>query len=155
MISERIGSNIKDARTKKNLTQDALGKLVGCSGVAIMRYEKGERKVSLELIESIAKVLDISPFDLMGAEYWDSKYPDVAEEAALFEGFVGFLKSMGYESKEMSEPIIVDNTEMESFSIKVTKDGISGSFTEEEFSLMQTEINDFIAFKLWEKNRKK
>ena len=87
MISERIGDNIKDARTKKNLTQEALGKLVGCSGVAIMRYEKGERKVSLELVESIAKALDVSPFELMGAEYWDRKFPEVAEEAKLFEEF--------------------------------------------------------------------
>ena len=136
MISERIGDNIKDARTKKNLTQEALGKLVGCSGVAIMRYEKGERKVSLELVESIAKALDVSPFELMGAEYWDRK-------------------SLGYDVKEISEPIKVNSIEMESYSIELSKEGVSSKFTEEEFSQMQDEINNLIAFKVWEKRTKK
>jgi transcriptional regulator with XRE-family HTH domain len=155
MISERIGDNIKDARTKKNLTQEALGKLVGCSGVAIMRYEKGERKVSLELVESIAKALDVSPFELMGAEYWDRKFPEVAEEAKLFEELISFLESLGYDVKEISEPIKVNSIEMESYSIELSKEGVSSKFTEEEFSQMQDEINNLIAFKVWEKRTKK
>jgi len=37
-------NRIKIARMRKGLTQDQLGKLVGVSGVAIMRYEKNQRQ---------------------------------------------------------------------------------------------------------------
>lgn len=46
------GNRIKTARIAKGLTQEELGKLVGVSGVAIMRYEKKptttKTKISLQ-----------------------------------------------------------------------------------------------------------
>ena len=36
-----IGENIRLHRKEKGLTQEELGELVGISGVAVMRYEKG------------------------------------------------------------------------------------------------------------------
>ena len=51
------GSLIKEAREKKGFTQEQLGKAIGVTGVAIMRYEKGKRTPSSEVIEKIANVL--------------------------------------------------------------------------------------------------
>lgn len=51
------GSLIKEAREKAGLTQEQLGKAIGVTGVAIMRYEKGQRNPSSKVIGKIASVL--------------------------------------------------------------------------------------------------
>lgn len=51
------GSLIKEAREKAGLTQEELGKAIGVTGVAIMRYEKGQRTPSSKIIGEITKVL--------------------------------------------------------------------------------------------------
>lgn len=51
--------NLKLQRQKKNLTQEDLGRLIGVSGVTIMRYEKGARQPKLETIKRLADALKI------------------------------------------------------------------------------------------------
>lgn len=60
-----IGDQIKRLRKIKKITQEDLGKLVGLSGVAIMRYEKGQREPNLETIQKIADALGVSINDLI------------------------------------------------------------------------------------------
>ena len=43
-----IGKRIKNARTKKGLTQEELGKLLGVSKVSICGYERGTRTPTME-----------------------------------------------------------------------------------------------------------
>ena len=54
-----FSENLKLQRQKKNLSQEDLGKLIGVSGVTIMRYEKGTRQPKLETIKEIANALKI------------------------------------------------------------------------------------------------
>lgn len=68
-----IGKHIKSARKSAGLTQDELGQLIGISGVAIMRYEKGQREPTKETIEKIAAKLQVSPNELMGWEVAQEK----------------------------------------------------------------------------------
>ncbi len=63
-----IGERIKFFRERAKLTQDELGKRVGVTGVAIMRYEKGTRQPLIEQIVMIATELGVSPLALMGDE---------------------------------------------------------------------------------------
>lgn len=63
-----IGERIKFCRERAKLTQDELGKKVGVTGVAIMRYEKGTRQPRIEQIVTIATELGVSPLALMGDE---------------------------------------------------------------------------------------
>lgn len=51
------GQMIKKAREEAGITQEALGKAIGVSGVTIMRYEKGQRNPSSKVIGEIAEVL--------------------------------------------------------------------------------------------------
>lgn len=51
------GKLIKEAREKAGLTQEELGIAIGVTGVTIMRYEKGTRNPSSEIISKIASVL--------------------------------------------------------------------------------------------------
>lgn len=60
-----IGERIQDARKKSGLTQEELGKRVGVTGVAIMRYEKGARQPRLEQLQAIADALNVRLSDLV------------------------------------------------------------------------------------------
>lgn len=60
-----IAENIRRIRKERGLTQEELGKLVGLSGVAIMRYEKGQREPKVETLEKIAFVLGVKVFSIM------------------------------------------------------------------------------------------
>ena len=51
------GQMIKKAREEVGMTQEALGKAIGVSGVTIMRYEKGQRNPSSKVIGRIAEEL--------------------------------------------------------------------------------------------------
>ena len=57
--------NLKLQRQKRDLSQEELGKLIGVSGVTIMRYEKGTRQPKLETIKHIANALKIPVSDLI------------------------------------------------------------------------------------------
>lgn len=54
-----IGENIRLHRKEKGLTQEELGELVGISGVAVMRYEKGQREPKQETLLKISKALGV------------------------------------------------------------------------------------------------
>ncbi len=54
-----FSENLKLQRQKKNLSQEELGKLIGVTGVTIMRYEKGMREPKLEIVKSLANALKI------------------------------------------------------------------------------------------------
>lgn len=83
-----VGENIKQIRKQKGLTQKSLGELLSISEGMIRQYELGIRKPKIETIEKIASALQISPFELMGYDYWDEKYsPDgkLAEEVKFMQ----------------------------------------------------------------------
>lgn len=61
---ESLGENIKSAREASGLTQTELGKLIGVTGVAIMRYEKGLREPKLETLQKIASALKVDIYSL-------------------------------------------------------------------------------------------
>lgn len=53
-----IGERIKAAREAAGMTQEQLGRELGVTGVAVMRYEKGQRMPNLGQIQAIAAALD-------------------------------------------------------------------------------------------------
>ena len=55
-----IGKRIKEAREKAGLTQAELGEKIGVTGVAVMRYEKGQRQPRPEQLQRIAAALNVS-----------------------------------------------------------------------------------------------
>jgi transcriptional regulator with XRE-family HTH domain len=61
-----IGKNIKELRKAKNITQKGLGEAVGLSEGQISHYEVGRTIPPLGVIEEIAKVLEVSPRDIIG-----------------------------------------------------------------------------------------
>lgn len=63
-IREKFGKRVKELRQAKNLSQEALGHLAELDRTYIPSIEKGERNVSIEVIQklSIAFEIKISEF---------------------------------------------------------------------------------------------
>lgn len=59
-IAKTIGERIRMYRTRKNLSQEALGELADTHGKYIGQLERGEKNASLMIIEKIANALDLS-----------------------------------------------------------------------------------------------
>ncbi len=63
-----LGANIAAKRIKCGLNQMELAERVGRSPTAILYIERGQRNPSVELLTSIAEVLDCSVDELLGRE---------------------------------------------------------------------------------------
>ena len=61
-----FGDNMMLIRKKKRLSQADLGKLIGTSGDVIGRYERGDIKPSIEVVQKIADALEVSIDYLVG-----------------------------------------------------------------------------------------
>ncbi len=61
-----IGSRLKDLRIKNNMTQTELGQKVKVTKVSICCYEKGVRIPTLETLEDLAGILNVSCDFLLG-----------------------------------------------------------------------------------------
>lgn len=54
-----LGTRLKELRTKNNMTQSELGKLVNVTKVSICCYEKNIRMPSLETLEDLANIFGV------------------------------------------------------------------------------------------------
>lgn len=61
-----IGKKIKDARTKKNMTQLELADIFGVSYQAVSNWERGNTMPDITKLPDIAKALDLNIADLLG-----------------------------------------------------------------------------------------
>ena len=63
-----LGERIKKVREEKGIKQKDLADKIGISYVMLSQYERGVRTPKYEMIDKIAKSLDIDPFYLMYGE---------------------------------------------------------------------------------------
>ena len=63
-----FSNNLKEHRLKQNLTQQQLADKVGLTRQAISHYENDIRNISLDILVSLAKILDITTDDLITKE---------------------------------------------------------------------------------------
>jgi len=64
----KIGKKIKELRTKKGISQQRLAELLGVSRPAISQIENGERKVSADELDWLARIFNISVNSLLNKE---------------------------------------------------------------------------------------
>lgn len=171
-----VGENIKRFRKEKGLTQKDLGERLNMTQSAIGQFENNTTSPKLETVEKIASALGITPFDLMGVEYWDKKYPDVADRSKEYKGFIDYLDSLGYLVGDIyiDTQIPIENfkkdEKMELLSEKYIELGFVPAQThllelaknskifqldDDEFEELLNFTKDMIAFKLWQKSQEK
>ena len=88
---ESIGRRIKRYRMDKKLSQEELGQEILTSSVHISYVESGSRKLSLELLVSIANALDVSADD---TEIHDLLLDCNHDEKAILTRTLTFLKAL-------------------------------------------------------------
>ena len=64
-IKQKLGKRIKDLRIKEGYSQEELSLRCNLHRTYISDIERGERNVSVENIEKIAKALKIEPNELL------------------------------------------------------------------------------------------
>ncbi len=67
-IKEKIGARIKELRTEKNLTQEAVAWQSEVDRTFMNHVEKGRRNISIESLEKISKGLNISLKDFFNTK---------------------------------------------------------------------------------------
>lgn len=173
MDDSDIGKRIKQYR-KGKMTQKELAAKIHRTESSIRKYEKGLITIPLNILEEIASALGVTAFDLMGAEYWDKKYPDLAKHSKEYEGFIDYLNSLGYIVKDHYSPSQIPISEFEkagkmdivpeeciesgfapaeSRFVEIIKDGKSFTLEDDEFDDLQKSTKDMIALKLWQKSQ--
>lgn len=86
-----VGYRLKQARKKRNLTQDALGKMLGLSGSAISLYESERRNPTLDNVVELMYILGVDANYLLGSdcvveisEAKEEKYQVLTKEEMYF-----------------------------------------------------------------------
>ena len=64
-ILVRFGTRVRELRLSKGYSQESFGAKCGLDRTYVGGIERGERNVALRNIESIAKALDVTLFELM------------------------------------------------------------------------------------------
>jgi len=96
-VKETISVNVRELRSKQNLTQVRLASLSGLDVRTINRLEKGAQNVTIELVERVALALAVSPAQLLVQHGADLNIaPGVIEELACL------TRSMSTLSERMS-----------------------------------------------------
>ena len=72
-----INKKIRERRKNKNLTQDALGAMLGISGQAVAKWEKGESMPDILLLPDLCKILGTSANDLLEVTHPEEKAVDL------------------------------------------------------------------------------
>jgi transcriptional regulator with XRE-family HTH domain len=164
VIKLSIGDNIRKFRNAKGISQKELGRISGTSETTVRQYEGEKRTPRIEQIELIAKALDVTPVQLMGTVYWDSKRPALSKEAAQYEAFVAFLESLDYVVEELAvhetipaalvpEEFREDDIDIdgESFEFRMSREKKNITFTEAEFEELQKLTKEVIESKFYKK----
>jgi transcriptional regulator with XRE-family HTH domain len=79
-ISQWVGHRIKVRRVDLGLQQNELAKKLGITQAHLCYLEKGQRQISLELLEKAAKALNCRMADLLGED--GRGYTDLRRDAA-------------------------------------------------------------------------
>lgn len=83
-----FAGRLRELRMQKGLSQEELAKRLGLSNSAISMYERGSRKPSLELLETLQEFFNVDIAYLLGQDKGNAYYldPEVAELArTLYE----------------------------------------------------------------------
>lgn len=99
-----IGARIRELRRVQKITQQQMAERIGVSDIHYGRIERGDRAVSLELLERIAETLDVQVTELL-----TGAFPDLtAKRTTKPDGFVQGVQEMMTGMTEKEKRLIFD-----------------------------------------------
>ena len=154
-----IGANIRKYRKQNKLTQTELGKLIGKTESSIRKYERGYVIIPLDVLDKIANVLNVPTYQII----------DISKGVNSLEIIEKFLESIGYTyqiiydvEKWHYEDVyddsnkIIGRTQVDdggTCSVKLTKNGVCTTYSEEEFEQFKMDIEQSIDYLVWKKKQ--
>ena len=78
---DALMQHLKRLRMARQLTQAQLAQAVGCNQGTISKLERGGKNVTLEMIERIARRLDVEPWELFGIDGVRQRYLEALSRA--------------------------------------------------------------------------
>jgi len=82
-IQEKLGKRIKQIRELKGLTQENFEEVSGINARYLSALERGQKNVTVQILEKVAKTLNIEVLDLFYFESKDQKNFDVDLNSVL------------------------------------------------------------------------
>lgn len=100
MAGKKVGTLIKEARTKAGLTQEQLAKKVtGCSASDIGKAERGEKQLTQEQLKQIAKATGVTQKSLLDAAKGGASSGSSSSSSASSSSTVKSVKLTAAEKK--------------------------------------------------------
>lgn len=95
-----VGQNIKVIRKEKGITQKKLSELTGLAEITIRQYEADKFTPKIQQVEKIASALNVTPFDIMGVDYFDAttNSEQLQKEISVFDTISSLY---GHETSEI------------------------------------------------------
>ena len=97
-----FSTRLKELRSKANLSQQELSKIIGISKSSINMYERGEREPGLETVGALADYFDVRTDYLLGKTD-DSRSPKEAKKynELIIQSLENYRQLHGYDRKQM------------------------------------------------------
>jgi len=154
-----VGENIRRFRKEKNLTQKALGELVGVAQNTVTQWENSTNSPKMPQIDKLAEILGIKATDLLPGDF-SAKTED---RQALTETFRYAGDALLQRALDELDPILASrgycfdialDIESESGYCLIYPDGYL-ALTREDLQTLYESINSYILFSLSELKRKR
>jgi transcriptional regulator with XRE-family HTH domain len=88
-----FGENVRLIRKQRGLTQEELAEVTGLQNTYIGGIERGERNISLETLEKVAKGLNINPKWLFDYKNLDIEHNDGFSKNTILDIHRGMLEN--------------------------------------------------------------
>ena len=154
-IYERIDQILKE----KRLSRRKLAALAGIPYPTLAAsFKRKSKKPSFEFVAKIANALKTTMFELVGEEFWDTKFPDDTPHENMTnsaEGFVKYIRSLGYLVNIRKVDTLIDNEarvlEYAHTIVEISKNSKTFELKKDEFEMLQQKTKESIRFYFWEK----
>ena len=99
-----FSTRLRELRTKANISQQELAKIIGTSKSSINMYERGEREPGLETVGALADYFDVRTDYLLGKTD-DKRSPRNAKKynKLILQALENHRKLYGYDRKQLEE----------------------------------------------------
>ncbi|MCH1959916.1 helix-turn-helix domain-containing protein [Romboutsia hominis] len=111
---DNLGKKLKEARKRKNITQEELAKRIGISKHAIAKYEQGQREPNLKILTSIIDELEMDFWEAAPPYEEGIKFGDEVYEKAM-KKLDGMFKEKDIKylgKEEMLKKVLCENRDL-------------------------------------------
>ena len=81
----KLGAKIRRLRTERRYSQEQLAGLAGMNAKYLSEVERGERKLSVELLVALANVLEVAPAEMLADEQYPGREELIAKIVRLLQ----------------------------------------------------------------------